>query len=243
METPDDQIRERINRVVDEGFSGSQRALADAVRMSQALLSRVLSGERPPSRKLLGAIAGLPQINAEWLETGKGEPLQTRPQILTDLGALVPMAKRLLPGRPLQSEQLLRSKFLAVPREYYGEDVYAIVVNEVVNAGQLAFSALQTHGLTLSDNLIIGTDPYECETSCHKMQVIRTVDDHVALTFGEPAAAIAASTPPSKPKSIEEASQQSCRPTRAIFLDDDSPLQSKKKPLVVGFVTLLMREY
>jgi transcriptional regulator with XRE-family HTH domain len=243
METPDDQIRKRINQIVDEGYDGSQRALADAAGVSQALLSRVISGDRAPSRKLLRAIGSLPQINAKWLETGKGKPLQTQPQILTDLGALVPFAKQLLPGTPLQFEHLLRSLFIAVPRQYFGEDVYAISVNEVVDAGQFATDALQNNNMTREDTLIIGTDPGRCKTSRHKLQVIRTVDDRVALTFGESAAAVATSTPSKKTKSIEEEVLQSCQSKRAIFLDDDAPSPSKKRTVIVGFVTLLMREY
>ena len=102
--------------------------MADAVEMSPALVSRVISGERPPSRKLVEAIARQPQNNAKWLHTGKGKPIQSRPQILTDIGALVPVAKQPLPGPLLESEDLLSHRFLSLPRAFFSATTYAIEV-------------------------------------------------------------------------------------------------------------------
>ena len=97
----------RIKMIVDRVFAGSQRSMAKSIRISPATLSLVLSGQREPSPKLLHSIASLPSVNREWLLRGTGEPLNLQPQVLTDIGAIVPYAHGLLPGRPKDFEDRL----------------------------------------------------------------------------------------------------------------------------------------
>jgi transcriptional regulator with XRE-family HTH domain len=68
----------RIIQVMELIFAGSQRQLAEAVHMSPAMISRVVSGKRDPSKRLIKAISQLPEVNADWLLTGNGDPVNTQ---------------------------------------------------------------------------------------------------------------------------------------------------------------------
>jgi len=256
MKSRSDDIRQRIGKIIHVAFSGSQRSLAQAVGMSAPLISRVLAGEMKPSGKLIAAISDLPQINAVWLRTGKGEPIQTKPQILADIGAIVPVAKRLLPGPLLAFESLLTHKFFSVPRAFYSATTYAI---EVQSCG-CSEEFLKKERLKPDDTLIVVTDAEVCRNFDHdqnnRLCVCCFPEDGAFLAAG---AQYAKNTVARENASshLAQAEFASPRRRRSIDLDDDlAPANMKqergKNPGAgdhtellrpVGVVTLMTRGY
>ena len=257
MDPEAEEFRKRVVQVIDLAFAGSQRSLADAIKMSPALVSRVASGIFPPSKRLLQAIGKLPQVNSKWLRTGKGKPIQTQPQVLTDLGAIVPVAKELLAGPLLDSEDLLSHKFLSVPRAFYSPTTYAIEVKSCMCDSLL----LKQEFLKPDDTLIVETAPDRLSeiagTDSKMLRVMYLPEFGAALATSDiDYFRIAGGLQPSKnemdnPKTIDG------RKFRAVELDtDEKDLTSEKPrrklsaisdrhqtPTVVGVVTMLMREY
>lgn len=152
-----EELRKRIKNVLDQVFAGSQRAMAQSLGVSAPLISRVLSGDMDPSRKLIHAISELPQVNSQWLQAGKGKAIQRRPQILIDRGSLVPLARQLLPGPLIENEDLLNSVFVAIPRAVFSESSYAVRVDDVLKAGQCKPTFPVEQNLITTDYLIVET--------------------------------------------------------------------------------------
>jgi transcriptional regulator with XRE-family HTH domain len=65
-------IRARVTEVVVRRFTGSQRAMARAIGVSQATISQVVSGKKKAGPRFLNAIANLPGISSDWLLLGRG---------------------------------------------------------------------------------------------------------------------------------------------------------------------------
>ena len=284
-----DTARYRIQWVVDGPFAGSQRALALAIGFDPSSLSRVLAGHVPASKKLLQAIAQLPQVNEQWLWTGDGEPIQTKPQVLTDIGAILPVAKQLLSGTLLESEELLSHRYVSVMRAFFSSTAYAIVV-----ASCKCDQELRTREfLKPNDTLIIETSPDQLRDlprdDSRKLFVMHTSEYGAALAGSESDYyRITEGLPQSKQKmdipttidgrkgraiKLDEDDENNLdvplqkmdipittdgRKGRAIILDEDvknyldEPVKRgtaqrtggrKESPVVVGLVTLLMREY
>ena len=250
--------RIRIQEIVDRVFAGSQRAMAQRVEFSPGLVSRVLAGHVPASGKLLQAIARLPEINGQWLLKGEGEPFQTKPQVLTDIGAVVPVAKQLLSGPPLESEELLSHRFVSVMRAFFSSTAYAIVV-----ASCKCDQELRTREfLKPDDTLIIETSLDSLRDvsrdDSHKLYVMHTSEYGASLAVSESDYyRITEGLPQSKQK-MDISITIDGRKGRAIKLDEDDennldvPVERgnaqrirgrKESPVVVGRVTLLMREY
>jgi hypothetical protein len=250
--------RIRIQEIVDRVFAGSQRAMAQRVEFSPGLVSRVLAGHVPASGKLLQAIARLPEINGQWLLKGEGEPFQTKPQVLTDIGAVVPVAKQLLSGPPLESEELLSHRFVSVMRAFFSSTAYAIVV-----ASCKCDQELRTREfLKPDDTLIIETSLDSLRDvsrdDSQKLYVMHTSEYGASLAVSESDYyRITEGLPQSKQK-MDISITIDGRKGRAIKLDEDDennldvPVERgnaqrtrgrKESPVVVGRVTLLMREY
>ncbi len=282
-------IRDRILSIVDGPYAGSQRALALAIGFDPSSLSRVLAGHVPASKKLLQAIAQLPQVNEQWLSTGEGEPIQTKPQVLTDIGAIVPVAKQLLPGQPLEFEHFLSHRFLSVPRAFCTATTYAIDVQSCKCDQELRARELLKPG----DTLIVETSPDRLRdvfTGDSKKLLVMCSSEYGAALAGSESDyyRITEGLPQSKQKmdipttidgrkgraiKLDEYDENNLdvplqkmdlpittdgRKGRAIILDEDvknyldEPVKRgtaqrtggrKESPVVVGLVTLLMREY
>ena len=251
-------IRDRILSIVDGPYAGSQRALALAIGFDPSSLSRVLAGHVPASKKLLQAIAQLPQVNEQWLSTGEGEPIQTKPQVLTDIGAIVPVAKQLLPGQPLEFEHFLSHRFLSVPRAFCTATTYAIDVQSCKCDQELRTREF----LKPDDTLIIETSLDSLRDvsrdDSQKLYVMHTSEYGASLAVSESDYyRITEGLPQSKQK-MDISITIDGRKGRAIKLDEDDennldvPVERgnaqrtrgrKESPVVVGRVTLLMREY
>lgn len=112
-------------RVADlvELLGGSQRAFAKRVGCSHSVIAKILRGEQEPGRRLLSRIAELPEINADWLLTGEGNPLV---KVAGSNEFRVPLASSLLPGLPQEHPHLLSGESLAVPVGLHRDTVYAV---------------------------------------------------------------------------------------------------------------------
>lgn len=253
-----EKVRKRIEEIVESMFAGSQRAMALKIGYSPGSMSRVLAGHASPSKKLLQAIAELPQVNTQWLLTGEGTLFQTQPQVLTDIGSIVPVARQLLRGSPLESEELLSPRFLSVPRAFFSATTYAIVV-ESCNCDRV----LRTREfLKPDDTLIIETSPDRwgdvSRKDSQKLRVMHSAEYGAALAASESDYdRITRRFPQQKDKMNIPKTIDGRRP-RAIKLDedDDDNLDEPEKhvdfmrtrgrresPVVAGLVTLQMREY
>jgi len=151
--------RLRLLEFIAEACCGSQAEASRKLGVTRCTISRVASGEIPVSRKLFHAIASIPNINSDWLVSGVGNPIRNTPKILVDIGSIVPVARKLLPGPLLEHEDLLSNEFIAVPRASYGTGVYAVPVSVLV-VGMTATAAaqvLRAHLFKLEDTLLIDT--------------------------------------------------------------------------------------
>src|SRR5262245_16070188 len=64
----------RVRLILDSVFNGNQTRMAEQVRASQSMISKVARGERAPGRPLLETLARLPGINSDWVLSGEGQP-------------------------------------------------------------------------------------------------------------------------------------------------------------------------
>jgi len=160
--TTPEAIRARIQKLVELACAGSQQQFAEKIGVSPATLSLVLSGSRAASPKLLTAIKAVPSLNYEWLTTGIGEPLNIRPRILTDRGAVIPVARQPLPAAPVDCQHLLSLQFMAVPRAHFHEDAYALILQDA----DMFWSPhdMKKQNLQKNDILIINASPELCST-------------------------------------------------------------------------------
>jgi hypothetical protein len=62
----------RVAEVLCRRFAGSQTAMARQLGFTQAAISQVVTGRRPPGPRLLNSIAKLPGVPADWIFLGKG---------------------------------------------------------------------------------------------------------------------------------------------------------------------------
>ena len=103
-------------------YACNRSAMAEAAGVAHTTIGRVVSGERPPGRQLLTAIAALPGVNPAWLLSGEGEPLLKSAS--SQAGWLLPIAKRLLPGSPLDYASLLTKEFFPVAGPFHSPSRY-----------------------------------------------------------------------------------------------------------------------
>lgn len=93
--------RDRVKYLLAHHWRGNQREMARALSVSQGLISKVVNGQQNPGRRLLAALAARPEINAEWVRSGVGQPVP-----FPEDGSL-PVVAGVLPGPPLRFPQLL----------------------------------------------------------------------------------------------------------------------------------------
>lgn len=155
-------IRVRIQKLVELACAGSQQQFAEKIGVSPATLSLVLSGSRAASPKLLTAIKAVPSLDYDWLTTGIGDPLNIRPRVLTDRGAVIPVARQPLPAAPVDCQHLLSLEFMAVPRAHFHDDAYALILQDA----DMFWSPhdMKKQNLQKNDILIINASPGLCST-------------------------------------------------------------------------------
>jgi DNA-binding transcriptional regulator YdaS (Cro superfamily) len=62
----------RVAEVLLRRFANSQTAMAQQLGCTQAAISQVVTGRRPPGSRLLNSIANLPGVPADWIILGEG---------------------------------------------------------------------------------------------------------------------------------------------------------------------------
>lgn len=151
--------RQRLVQFIEVVCYGSHGQAAKRLGMGVSTIGRAASGAVSTSRRMLHAIASIPNINSDWLISGTGNPICTTPKVLADIGSIVPVARKLLPGPLLEHEDLLSSEFVAVPRANYGAGVYAIPVSTLISgtATAIAVRWLQDWLFKPDDTLLIDT--------------------------------------------------------------------------------------
>ena len=116
------ELCERLHWILENNFGGRQAAMARKLDTDSSALSRILAGERRPSIELLIAIARLPNVSANWLLLGQGDPCTNREEPV--LGCPIPIANQPLPGCPVDHRALLTREFFGVPAQVYQESRY-----------------------------------------------------------------------------------------------------------------------
>ncbi len=232
------EVADRLHQLTQKLYAGSARAFALAIGVSPATLSLVLSGQRPASAKLIDAIRiARPEVSAEWLQFGTGEPLDLRPKMLFDRGCVVPIARRPLAGTPLQRESELTAEFVAVPRAVYGDDVYAIRVSDQIAGAE--------QSILKGDLLVIDASIMTCsrvDLRRYTGGYVIVIDGVAELRFGP-----LLSAPESDAEARDQMEIERPRP-RAILLDGQSVERKRaasepRNPQLRGIVRLLLRYF
>ena len=76
--TEREQIAQRFREFMAK-IDRTGKNLAKAVGISDTSISRYLNGHQVPESLVLRRISDLTDLNIDWLLTGKGEPIKTRP--------------------------------------------------------------------------------------------------------------------------------------------------------------------
>ena len=72
-------INERIQNIVDKMFNGNKSAFAKRIKIRPTTISNIIGRDRaskPSSEILENIVFFIPELNADWLLTGKGEMLK-----------------------------------------------------------------------------------------------------------------------------------------------------------------------
>src|SRR4051794_8732785 len=115
-------IRARSEWVLNNLFGGKQRRMAEAMRVSQSLISRIVHGHQGAGADFLAALAALPGINPAWVREGVGEP------ILPPTKGSLPIALVVLPGWPDRYPELLTGQWHPVAEAFERPSRYWVVV-------------------------------------------------------------------------------------------------------------------
>lgn len=122
LSTPSDRVRFVLTTV----FGDNQSAMSRAVGIAQPVISKVILGRQAPGKRFLQAVADLPKINPAWVFHGEGQPLLATQDIEEKHGWPVPVADGLLPGPPVDHQEMLTTRVEYVPRAIYRDTVYAV---------------------------------------------------------------------------------------------------------------------
>jgi hypothetical protein len=146
--------RGRVIWVLDQLFSGNQREMSRAVGVSQASISRVISGTQEPGRQLIVAIASLPTVNDTWIYTGRGEPLSLKPydQSSRHGDCALPVALKIIPGAPKDHLLYLTGSNFPIPQQFHGASRYWLRFSETIPITLAAGAKLVSGDLLLLDS-------------------------------------------------------------------------------------------
>lgn len=73
---PEQTLTDRVRYFYETLYFKNQLAMAKEMKISQASVSKVLSGDRMPGRKFLAALAACEKVNPDWLYSGTGTPFR-----------------------------------------------------------------------------------------------------------------------------------------------------------------------
>jgi hypothetical protein len=157
----------RIEFLLRVLWSGNQRRMAEDLSVSQALISKVVRGERAPGSKLLDAIANHPRVNRLWLHEGQGEPLRAEHREAPADEYLVPVARIILPpGPPADHVGLLAGHRVPVAAFYFASSRYLLEIqadDAVVRVSELKIAPgdlllMETNGATWRSDIRVLKD-------------------------------------------------------------------------------------
>jgi hypothetical protein len=151
-----DEVAKRIDFLLKHLWNDNQRSMAAEIGCSQAVLSMVVNGKRPPGRKLVELIAAFPRVNPVWLQSGSGEPILARAALDS-----LPVSEQILPKPPLECRDLLLSERYPVTPEQFAQSRYWLRISRnqpavesklvKVRADDLLLIESDTHNLQLWD--------------------------------------------------------------------------------------------
>jgi hypothetical protein len=143
----------RIEFLLRVVWSGNQRRMAEDLSVSQALISKVVRGERAPGSKLLDAVASDPRVNRLWVHEGQGEPLHAEHREAPADEYLVPVARVILPGPVADHAGLLAGPRVPVAAFFHRSTRYLLEIgadDAVVRVSELKIAP--------GDMLLLETD-------------------------------------------------------------------------------------
>jgi hypothetical protein len=138
-------VRTRVKWVLDNLYHGKQRRMAAAMQMSQPLISRIINGRQGAGSEFLAAMARLPGLNPEWVQSGTGEPL------LPPTKGTLPICVCLLPGWPARYPELHTGQRHPVADAFCRDSRYWLVLREACPLLKKASLALLAGDLALLD--------------------------------------------------------------------------------------------
>jgi hypothetical protein len=156
----------RIEFLLRVLWSGSQRKMAEDLSVSQALISKVVRGERAPGSKLIDAVANHPRVNRLWLHEGQGEPLRAEHREAPADEYWVPIARVILPGPPADNVGLLAGHRVPVAASYFASSRYLLEIqadDAVVRVSKLKIAPgdlllMETNGATWQGDVRVLND-------------------------------------------------------------------------------------
>lgn len=148
------QAGQRVAWLLKNLWGGNQAAMSQEVGCSRTAIYKIVTGEQPPGRRLLSAIASHPKVNPGWLLAGEGEPLLAERKDTTVGEMILPVAKRPLPGAPSEHADMLSGESFPVAQPFYRVSRYWL---EIQRTDPIAKHGGQS--VTPGDLLLMDADP------------------------------------------------------------------------------------
>lgn len=137
----------RVKWLIDSKFGGKCSRMAAAIGFSHTILARVVAGSKPGPR-LREAIAGKLGVHPEWLSSGEGNPFPRRGR-RAECG--IPATRILLPGPPLDHQNLITDGWIEVTAAAVSPSLYWLVLEH-------ASPLVKLRGFLGGDRLLMETD-------------------------------------------------------------------------------------
>jgi transcriptional regulator with XRE-family HTH domain len=153
----------RVKWLLDARFTDNRSEMARAIGFSPAAVGQVVSGSKPPGRRMLTAIVQKLGVDAGWLLEGKGEPFGAKAEA-ADAAVWMPVRDSLLP-EPLPRELRELSDRTVVVPGYRPSTQYWFRLGRaepVLDVPQLGFRK--------GDLLLMETDPARFPAEEHLLQ-------------------------------------------------------------------------
>jgi len=142
--------QDRVRWLLENRFQGNRSAFAEMIGFSHTIIGKVVAGQAP-GRKLLAAIAEKMRVNSEWLLTGKGQPYGEAPDSAGRPG--LPVCEALLPGPPLEHQELITGGWLHIPDQLHAASQYWL---RLTSSQPIVRDPLR--GFRAGDHLLLETD-------------------------------------------------------------------------------------
>ncbi len=145
----------RLALLLRDRFAGNQTAMAKALGVSQASVSRAVRGLHRPSGKLVAAVARLTGMTEQWLLTGHSVPQPVTTQDASPrphVPACLPVAAGILPGPPAHHSLRLQGETFPVPEVHYAPTRYWLRISDTLKMADSLSARLSTGDLVLMES-------------------------------------------------------------------------------------------